>query len=463
MRTGVVRIQDVMRESHRLTGGFHVSEDEQAVAGLRRTRYSMARTRDLVTGRGVFRGPMFKGHFVDNPALGEPYVSASDVVKAEVTTSTYLSRTHGRLLKELRLRDSMILVTCSGMNLGTAIWARPGFSKYVASGDLIRIEPDPAVVPPGYLFAFLASRYGHAQIRKHIYGGHIKHIDPEHVAGLLIPRLGSSLEQHVHDLVLRASSLRVEATQLLRAVAARFDALAEGVIRSQRSGSPRIGIVNAESLQHRLDAQFHDPLVQAVRERLRAMEHKTIGSWCSQMYLPGIFKRIYIEDAAYGAPYYTGASLFSLNPEPKAILSKKTALFQQVRMEEDTILVQAFGQEGGLTGRAVWVGRHLAGATTTHMLVRLKSEAKEDTAYLFGFLQSGVAFRQIASLPYGGSIPHFDEAGIASVILPLLPSNERREIARRVLNAVESRDEAHDAEREARGLVEMAIEKGAAN
>jgi len=50
------------------------------------------------------------------------------------------------------------------------------------SGDLIRIEPDPNKLPPGYVYAFLASRYGWACIRKLIFGGHIKHIEPKAVA-----------------------------------------------------------------------------------------------------------------------------------------------------------------------------------------------------------------------------------------------------------------------------------------
>ena len=461
MRTGVVRVQDIIEEGHRLTGGYHVSEDERAVARLRRMACPMVSVKELVSGRGIFRGPLFKGYFVDNSALGEPYVSARDIVNADIIPGTYLSRRHGRLLDELRLREGMILVTCSGMNLGKAIWCRPGFDEFIGSGDLIRIEPDPDAAPPGYLFAFLASRYGHAQIRKQIYGGHIKHVDPEHLANLLVPRLGRKLEQQIHDLVQQASSLRLKGNRLLRDVAMRFDALVESVALNSQRESPRIGIANASSLQHRLDAQFHDPLVRAVRAQLASGEHATLGTWCQRIFLPGIFKRIHVDDVAYGAPYYTGSALFSLDPVPKGVLSRKTTLFNQVRMEEGTVLVQAFGQEGGLTGRAVWVGRHLAGATTTHMLVRLNAKTKDDTAYLFGFLQSQAAYRQIASLTYGGSIPHFDEDGIASVVIPLFSIGERREMAREVVASVDCRDDALDAERQACALIEHAIEKGA--
>jgi type I restriction enzyme S subunit len=309
----------------------------------------------------------------------------------------------------------------------------------------------------------LSSKFGVPLVVGGTYGAIIQHIEPEHIADLAVPRLGRKLEQKAHELVQRAASLRVDANRLLRGVAERFDSLVDGIELKGRRETPRISVVRSSSIQRRFDAQFHDPLVWAVRERLASKQHTTIGEWCTRIFLPGIFKRIHVEDVAYGAPYYTGATLFWMEPQPKGVLSRKTTLFEQVQMDEGTVLVQAFGQEGGLTGRAVWVGRHLAGSTTTHMLVRLRTEVKEDTAYLFGFLQSDAAYRQIASLTYGGSIPHFDEAGIASVVLPLFPPSERRVIAQQVLTAVASRDDALDAERDARALIEDAIEKGATN
>ena len=80
MRAGVVGIQDIIQEDFRLTGGFHVCEDERAIASLRRLSCPMSLVRELVKGRGVFRGPIYKGIFVDDATQGEPYVSARDIV-----------------------------------------------------------------------------------------------------------------------------------------------------------------------------------------------------------------------------------------------------------------------------------------------------------------------------------------------------------------------------------------------
>ena len=91
-------------------------------------------------------------------------------------------------------------------------------------------------------------------------------------------------------------------------------------------------------------------------------------------------------------------------------------------------------------------------------MVRLRSQSLESTAYLFGFLQSDAAYRQLAVLTYGGSIPHLDVAGIKSVIVPLLGAGESEQIGAQVLQAVDGRDQALTLDREALALVERAIE-----
>lgn len=452
------------RDGRRLDCGPYMSGALEAKVLLDELRATKVPLQNVcLNGRsGLVNAGRIKRLWVTDEAHGVRFLSSTDILKSDLSDLQLISKKAVRANPKLLIKAGWTLITRSG-TIGRMAFARPDMEGLACSEDVLRVVPDPEKIPPGYLYAYLSSKFGVPLIVSGTYGAIIQHIEPEHIADLVVPRLGEKLEQQAHELVQRAASLRVEASQLLRAVAAQFDSLLDGVELSAKRETPRISIVKASSIQRRFDAQFHDPLVRAVRERLSAKEHTTIGGWCNRVFLPGIFKRIHVDDVAYGAPYYTGATLFWLEPQPKGVLSRKTTLFEQVRMDEGTVLVQAFGQEGGLTGRAVWVGRHLAGSTTTHMLVRLRAETKEDTAYLFGFLQSDAAYRQIASLTYGGSIPHFDEAGIASVVLPLFSPKERRNIAHRVLTAVANRDDALDAEHKARALVEDAIEKGAAN
>lgn len=462
MKTKVIPCSWLERDGRRLDCNPYMSgalEAKLLLEGLRTTKVPLQNV--CLDGRkGLVNAGRIKRLWVNDQQHGIRFLSSSDILKADLSDLQFISKQAARANPKLLIKSGWTLITRAG-TIGRMAFARPDMDGLACSEDVLRVIPDAEKIPPGYLYAYLSSKFGVPLVVGGTYGAIIQHIEPEHIADLPVPRLGAAFETRVHDLVQRAASLRVEAGRLLQGVGARFDSLVNWVAMNERRESPRISLVNASLLQRRLDAQFHDPLVRAVRSRLESENHTTIGRWCSRIFLPGIFKRIHVEDVEYGAPYYTGATLFWLEPQPKGVLSRKTSLFEQVRMDEGTILVQAFGQEGGLTGRAVWVGRHLAGATTTHMLVRLSAPTRDETAYLFGFLQSDAAYRQIASLTYGGSIPHFDENGIASVVLPLLPANERREVSEHVLAAVRNRDDALDAEREARALVEDAIRKGA--
>jgi type I restriction enzyme, S subunit len=153
--------------------------------------------------------------------------------------------------------------------------------------------------------------------------------------------------------------------------------------------------------------------------------------------------------------------LFWLEPLPKAILSRRTSLFEDVLLQKDTILLQAFGQLGGLIGRLAWVGRHLDGATTTHMLVRLRASDPELIGYLWAFLDSDIGYSLVRRLPFGGSIPHLDENSVRRIPIPLMDMSEMRSISRSVLQALDARDDALDLEREARGIIEKSLEEAA--
>jgi type I restriction enzyme S subunit len=407
---------------------------------------------------GIYNGPMFRRNYVTDREHGVPFLTSSGILLADLSTLPLLSKKDAMSsrLSYLQIREGMTLISCSGA-IGRMAYTRPEMDGMWSSQDVLKVVPDPDQICPGYLYAFLSSKFGVPLVVGGTYGAIIQHIEPHHIANLPVPRLGEKIESEVHNLVQEAAELRTNAARVLREIATLFDNMIVNIDIHQ--SSPHTSSVSSLICAKRLDAAFHDPVVQRIRNTLRSGRYMTIGQFCSRIFLPGIFKRIHIEDPTYGAPYYTGASLFWLEPQPKGILSRKTSLFEQVRLTKGTILVQAFGQKGGLTGRSVWVGNYLDGACTTHMLVRLNAEELSRSAYLYSFLQSDAAYLQIACLPYGGSIPHLDEGGIATVIVPLLPDNEMEKVSLAALAALESRDRALGMERKARRIVESVIEE----
>lgn len=462
MKVKEVPFSWIPRWGHRLDVEPFVGGAVETRVFLEKAPYPKHPLHELTTGHngGIYNGPMFRRNYVESPEHGVPFLTSGSMLRADLSDVGLLRRKDAESpkLSYLRLTRGTTLISCSG-SIGRTVYTRPDMEGMWASQDIMKVVPDPAKVPPGFLFAFLSSKFGVPMVTSGTYGAIIQHIEPEHVADLPVPRLGKGTEESVHELVEKAADLRAFAARTLKDVGRQFDRLIAEV--DLRQPSPRTTSVHASMIAKRFDAQFHDPVVARIRGCLTQAQHTTVGQWCSRVFLPGIFKRIHIDDPSFGAPYYTGASLFWLEPLPKGILSQRTSLFQDVMLSAGTVLVQAFGQEGGLTGRALWVGKHLDGAATTHMLVRLESTNREKSAYLFGFLQSEAAYRQIASVTYGGSIPHFDEAGISQVVVPLVDEALASKIVADVLAAVDARDEALAAERGARSEVEAAIEEAA--
>lgn len=466
MRAGSVRIADVIEEGHRLTGGFHISEDEQAVATLRRAYGRVNRIGTLVHGNGVFSGPIFKGIFSDNPAVGEPYVSARDLVNARVFPTNFLSRKHGRLLEVLRIHEGMILVTCSGMNLGKAIWVRRDLDGLIASGDLIRIRPDATKVHPGYLFAFLVSRYGHALIRKQIYGGHIKHVDPAHIANLPLPRFGETLERKAHLLVEEAAALRVRANHLLdeaiRATLAAWsvDDLPVTVLNGPDVATPHASLLG-ETL--RFDAFFYGGGGATSDQVLQEIEHRmpvqTLGELSEEVFETTRFGRNTVDDPAFGVPFLSISDLVRFDPRTDALVSKKQVQAVRADVRSGWLILPRVGQLQGVFGTVCYIPRHLDGVGVSDNNIRIVPKSEVDGAYLWAALSTKLLYRQIIRRACGTSIPYLDAKRVRQIPVPWPSAAAVRErIAEQVIEAMECRSAACEAEDKARAIVERAIE-----
>ncbi len=461
MRTGSALASEIASQAYRLTAGVYLSEDQLATRRLRAlTRTS--RLGDLTHDRGVFRGPIFRRIFATDPAMGRPYVSASDLVQADIRPTEYLSRRHGALLDELALHEGMILVTCSGMNLGRAVWTRADMEGLCASHDLIRIEPDVEKVPPGYLYAFLGSRYGRVSIRQQIFGGNIKHVEPHHIANIQVPRANADVERRVHERVAAAARARSHAVLLRRQAdehLRRFFSLSDLTNAPTSTGFTAFSMGSASV--ERLDAShFHPACMRATEELANCSLGSREVREVARVFTPGIFKRMHVEDPQKGYPYFTGGGLFQSEPEPRGHLSRRAPGIVNYLVRKSWLLIQDAGQLDGLLGQVVRVGAQLDGATASNNLVRIDAEDPSDAAFLFLVLASAHGYRAITRNAFGSSIPHIDAADVCRMRIPWPEASFRRPLAEPILEAWREQDRADVWSAEAIALVEHVIEEG---
>lgn len=134
----------------------------------------------------VFIPPRFKRVYVAEKH-GVPFLQGSHLVHSEPADLKYLSaKAHVRLDRWI-IRSGWVLVTCSG-TIGRVAIARRQWDGWAASQHILRIVPAPdGDVPSGYLYAFLRSFAGQAQLTSRIYGAVVDEITEEQAESILVP------------------------------------------------------------------------------------------------------------------------------------------------------------------------------------------------------------------------------------------------------------------------------------
>ncbi len=466
MRVGPVSASDIMSEGTRLTGGFHLSEDQQAVARLRELGRKATPLGDLCPPGGVFRGPIFKRIYAAGPEYGRPYVSGNALLQADVRPSAFLSFRLGSVLDLLMLQPGMILVTCSGMNLGRAIWARGDFDRLCGTHDLIRVRPDSARVPPGYVHAFLASRFGHAWIRKQIYGGNIKHVEPEQLADIPVPRLDAAMEERAHALVVEAGTTLTGAQRALSDTTAQFFAsvgLQDITAREWQSEGPDVGFQATFPKVESLRALNFNPRFRRLCDRIRSGPWKPLGEICVPGTLKrgGRYRRIDAEPE-YAYELIGQKQLFRLRPRGRWIA--RTSVADDILVDAGTTLVAARGTlgESELYCRAEFAWGSAVGLAYSEDILRIVADERiMPRGALFAFMRSESAFRMLRSISVGTKQQDHHNVYRAQIPVPYPSRHMQRSVHEEVVSAYVDRQRAVALEDEAVDLVESAIEEAA--
>jgi type I restriction enzyme S subunit len=166
---------------------------------------------------GIYNGPMFRRNYVTDREHGVPFLTSSGILLADLATLPLLSKKDAMSsrLSYLQIREGMTLISCSGA-IGRMAYTRPEMDGMWSSQDVLKVVPDPGRILPGYLYAFLSSKFGVPLVIGGTYGAVIPHIEPYHIATLPVPRLSEELERRVHELVQEAADCLTAHSMLLR-------------------------------------------------------------------------------------------------------------------------------------------------------------------------------------------------------------------------------------------------------
>jgi len=461
----VVRSSWLQEDGRRLDCNPYMSGALEARDTLRELKARKDPLRTLTAGHagGIYNGPMFRRNYVDSPEHGVPFISSGTMLLADLSKLPLLRRADAESsrLSYLRLKPGMTMISCSG-TIGRMCYVRPDMDGVWSSQDVLKVVADPARIPPGYLYAFLSSRYGVPLVVSGTYGAIIQHIEPEHIADLPVPRLSSTREAAIAGKIDEAAQVRSEAVSLLGGAEERLRSKLglDKATPIHRLPKPDVISVPSTNLRDRADAYYYGARNREAREAYnRAATNEALGD-VARVFIPGIFKRLYASDPQFGSPYITGGDVFDLAPTSDKHLMRRVAAEYNLLLRKGMLVVQEAGQLGGLIGRSVMVGGYLDGFSCSNNMIRIVPQDDVDGGYLFVLLSSEFGVRLLSREAAGSSIPHMDEQRVKRIRIPWPSRQQRQDIGAPAIRARDLRDRACDLERQAKAMVESAVRGG---
>ena len=413
---------------------------------------------------GIFNGPKFSRVYLDDPEESVPFLGSTDMLEADFSFVPRLSKQIAKALHYLEIEPGMSLISCSG-TIGRMTYARPDMAGFWTSQHVMKVHADPDMIPSGYLYTFLRSRFGIPMIVSSAYGAIIQHIEPHHLVDLPVPRFDPGLELQIHEMVEESARLRAAfQADLVAATEDYFQSvgLAELIDYrwhgEERDLGFRVDNVSPVSLR----AMNYAGRAQQLIAKLRSVPFRTLGDICEDGRLGrgSMFKRIDADLEQGGVLFVGQRQAWWARPEDARVLSRAT-IPDECFVPDETVMIGAQGlpSEGGLLGRAFLVaGRWKEHAYTEHLMRVASGDPNVPGAFLLSFLRTEISMRIFRSTMAGAGPQSLHIGLVRQLPVPIPAPTDVDRIAETVRQAYRDRDRADLLEDEALALLSAAIE-----
>lgn len=448
MQVTKINSSSITANSFMLKPNFHMNFGKRRIERARKQGLEFQPLGDVVDK--VFTGGIFKRVFVDEADYGLPYISAQHMMNSNpLEVAKIISKKYTPRQDDMSLKENQILISCAG-TVGNVKLITKDLEGVIGSQDIIRVDADNNKLLYGYLYAFLSSKTAYTYIQSFIYGSVVPRIEPNTLKKLPIPILPEVTQQKIHNLIVEASALRVEANKMLREATSIFD---EQKI-NYSAGSyvfNKVKIQKISSNKKRFDANYN-VISELVDEKLKGIRYVTIKSQASKIFIGPRSKRNYV---ASGVPFLSTSEMQKANPtKTEKFVNHKTAKDFTVR--EGWLLTT----RSGTLGDTIFVMPVIDNYAVSEDGIRivLDDNAKISNRYLFAFLKSNIGKNSLLSGSYGSVILHLNEEYIGDIKVPVF-EDKFEKIERHVSNYIECSNQAIINENLAIDLIEKEIDQ----
>ena len=458
-----VNLQEVIDLDNRLDAESFGIEGRQAKDVIAKCKWGfvyLCGENGLAT---AYHRPRFKRIFLEKSSF--PIHQPAQINELYPKPPAYISHLTKTDIDALRVKKGQVLLTCSG-TIGNCTYVRNTLNNLIFSHDVIRIESNEY---SGYIYAFLKSKIGLSIVRINQYGAVVKHIEPEHLQGVLIPNPPPILKQEIHNLIEESFKLRDESNELVDSAQSllkqalklpSIEVLHEQAKQFDETADILNYSVPSSEVLDRLDGSYYVQVVEVIEKHLvkTAKEVVKVGDngISKSVILPGRFKRVYVEEGN-GVVFFGGKQLYELDPSNKKYLSLKQhgdRIKDELTLRENMTLITC----SGTIAKVTITPKHWEGWTANQHIIRVVPTNDEIAGYLYAWLSSDYAYPLIIRYTYGAVVDEINDKQVSAVVVPLLHDNDtQQKINDMVLEANRKRTEAYNLEQEASKVLDEKV------
>jgi type I restriction enzyme, S subunit len=449
MKTISTNCSSIQDFNLRLDAGYHLSEGQLTLSLFKQFNIPTL-SLSKVTER-IFYGGRARRVYVKNPNCGLPFIKGADIIKADLSSLSYISRKRTANLDEYFVEEGWTLLTRSG-TIGNTAFVTKDFLGKAASDDIIRVVPKNIL--PGFLYAFLSSKHGSSLLTHGTYGAVIQHIEPEHIEDLPVPIFSHEKQQQIHDLITHSAALRVEANKLLGEAIGYFNE--QYCISEDRAKQIFIKSVNDLSFSW---AAYNNNIGCDIITRKFGGNYFKLGDEATRVFAPPLFKHIYIE-RDNGNPFLTGSELTQCNPRIYRYLSPRGVKdINDYKVHKGTLLLYKSGTtDGGILGSVFIVDDILSSVCLSDHVIRISLPNLQLSYWIYAFLKSDAGIKLLQRLATGSMIPFITPERLKNVPIPN-PNEKFNQIVSAVEGHLEKQADSKIKENQAIQLIEKEIDQ----
>lgn len=447
MKTGKISSRFIWNDI-RFNAGFFLNKDALNSMMIEKHHKRCIPLHELAK---VWNPPIFKRQFCANTERAVSYCQSSDVTNALEGSDVFINKIQADKVRAV-VQDKQILVTGFG-TIGNTRLVNELSHGISYANNVCRIDVNQYVLY-GYVYAFMTSKYGKAQLNKNASGSVVRYIEAPGIKKTLIPILPKASQQSIHNLITESTQLRVEANKLLKDA---IEVLENHIGQSRVYHSYQLGKISSNKIygfHKRFDSQYHLGWQSLHNEMKNDLEYFKISEVASNIFVGGRGKRNYVEN---GVPFLSSSEMMIFNPKRNC---KKISAFTQginsMRVNLNDILIS----RSGTVGNTIMVGKDLEGTAISEHALRLKiDEEKISPFYVFIFLKTKYGMKTMESSSFGSVIITLNEDLIGNIELPILSDDLQNLIIDLAKKYVATYDLATDLENQAIDHIEKEIDQ----